>query len=176
VPWSACDREHSKIDLESLEQDGRFRPLYSGGWGPMERKAYSVLKYSTTPDRNHITSLVEVFESGVIEAIKVLSYDPLNKRINIKYEQDIVNQLPEYLSLLEHHSIQSPLYIAISFLEIKDWSISLGPNYGYFAPVEENEILTKCKILENFDDVGTPDQAYVRCLLEGGSLAGIETF
>ena len=158
VPLNACERDHIKIDLESLDGDGRFKPLYSSGWGPMGREAYSALQYSTY--RNHINSLVEVFENGVVEAIKVLSYDPDDKRsINTGYERNIVSQLPEYLSLLEQRDIQPPLYVALSFLEIQDWSIWLGPEYGYFPPVGENKILAKCGILDNFDEVKTPDQA-----------------
>lgn len=95
----------------------------------------------------------------------MLSHDPQSKRIDTGYESDIKSQLPEYVSLLEQCGIQPPLYVTLSFAEVKDGFLWVSPilvgviEYYHQAPITKNTLATECEVIDNFAIVGTPRQA-----------------
>lgn len=168
MPCSSFDERHIKIDLKLLEQDKRVEPLYWGTWGQPIYSRYSILKYFLRHHQNAVESSVEVFQNGTLEAILLLHSLTQNLKgrfIYPVYEEDIVKQLPQYISVLKQRGVTPPIYVALSFCEMRDWNMWIDPmrvgvrQRAQCVPFPENQLLIDFERLDSFEDVKTPKDA-----------------
>jgi hypothetical protein len=168
VPGSTFDERRIKIDLKLLEQDKRVEPLYWGVWGRPKYSRYSILKFFLPSDKNAVESSIEIFQDGTFEAIELI-HSPAQSLtggfIYPNYEEDIVKQLPQYISVLKQHGVTEPIYVALSFVEMRDWNMWIDPmrvgvlQRAQCVPFVENQIPIDFECLDNFEDVKTPEDA-----------------
>lgn len=164
VPCSAFDKRSALINLELLETDERFRALGASAWRRPIYEENSITVLQLCPNLITTDASLEIFDTGIVEAAKLLSYDPNDKRIVRTYEHEVTRQLPQYISLLQQHDLRPPLYVKLSFKEIKDWRMAVTPVEAPFdvfhpkPPIAKNKI-AKGKFLYSFDEVKTPEKA-----------------
>jgi hypothetical protein len=168
VPCGTTEERVARIDLESVGRDRRFTPLYEGSSAFPVYDAHSVMQCSLSPDQRFIVSSVEFFQNGIVEAIELIKASTPSgqeSRIDMGYEDDICNQLPQYLSLLEQQSVRPPIYIALSFKEMRGFSLWVNPEYvsirdlDRHRPIADDSVPVDFEVLDSFNDTRTTDQA-----------------
>ena len=107
----------------------KMRPIYSSGWN--HRYNFDgFLTYSDgREEKSH--SYVQLFKNGIIEAVEGLLLEPTHKQGKllipiIAYEKELIKSLPDYLSVLKTLNVELPVFIFISLLGVKGYSMDVG--------------------------------------------------
>ena len=106
----------------------KMRPIYSSRWN--HRYNFDgFLTYSDgREEKSH--SYVQLFKNGIIEAVEGLLLEPSHKQgklliPSIAYEKELIKSLPDYLSVLKTLNVELPVFIFMSLLGVKGYSMAV---------------------------------------------------
>jgi hypothetical protein len=103
-------------------------------------------------------SYVQVFRSGIIEAVEGLLLRPHNEELlipSVAYEKELINSLQEYLSVLRDLSVGLPAFIFVTLVGIKGYSLGMSSRFGFFGgtPTIERDVLFLPEVvIESYED------------------------
>jgi hypothetical protein len=107
-------------------------------------------------DDNHKSfSYVQLYKSGIIEAVNSSMLNNEGKKIYPSYERKIVESLKEYLSLLKEISVELPMFIFIDLLKVKGYTMAVSPEQFDIRrtnTIDREIALLPEVIIENYDD------------------------
>ena len=73
-------------------------------------------------------SYVQLYRNGIIEAVEGLLLEPSEGKLiipSIAYEQKLINSLMQYLSHLKALTVEPPIFIFLTLLGVKGYSMSV---------------------------------------------------
>jgi hypothetical protein len=106
-------------------------------------------------DDNHKSfSYVQLYKSGIIEAVNSSMLNTEQKKIYPSYEKKIIESLKEYLSLLKEISVELPMFIFIDLLKVRGYTMAVSPeNFDIrrINTIDREIALLPEVIVENYD-------------------------
>jgi len=154
VPFNAFNPGIT-YDVSALANEtSGLRPLYIyvGGWS-YRHNFDGFLTYSYHSDQALAESYLQVFRSGIIEAVDatILSeYDGKREIPSKLYEMELLDAVPKYLSLQQRMGIEPPLLIMVSFLGVKGYQLSAQEYRFRGDAIDRDALLISEIMLESF--------------------------
>ena len=129
-------------------------PIYCSGWND-RYNLDGVLAYSWGKEKKS-HSYVQLFRNGIIEAVEGSLLEPQEEQLvipSIAYERELISSLKEYLSVLKTLNVEPPIFIFLTLLGVKGFSLALKrghyDNEGYKI---DREILPLPEVvIDNYD-------------------------
>jgi len=106
----------------------KMRPIYC--YGLSHRYNFDgFLTYSRgEEEKSH--SYVQLSKNGIIEAVEGLLLEPQGGKLlipSVAYEKELIKSLPEYLSVLKTLNVDLPVFVFLTLLGIKGYSMAVDP-------------------------------------------------
>jgi len=131
-------------------------PIYCGGWNS-RYNLDGFLSYSWDKDRGS-HSYVQLFRNGIIEAVEGLLLEPHETGLfipSIAYEKELITSLAEYLSVLKALNVEPPIFIFLTLLGIKGYTMAID-TWRYWVHERhtiDRDVLTLPEVMiESFDE------------------------
>ena len=156
------DTQIATLDFERIMGTNILRPISSGGWGPVFN--FDGLLVAAHGNDNRLYSYVQVMRNGFLEAVDALilaqrtcnDKEPSKIIPSIAWEQKLLEALPGYLKALDQLSLPPPYVLSLSLLNVKGFSMYVGPRYGDgMRPIDREHLLTEEILIESV--TGTPE-------------------
>ena len=107
-------------------QPAKMKPLYCSGWND-RYNLDGFLAYSGGREKKS-HSYVQLFRNGIIEAVEGLLLEPWDGKLiipSIAYEKELIKSLTDYLSLLKTLNVEPPIFIFLTLLGVKGYSMGV---------------------------------------------------
>jgi len=132
VPIISFDPAQSyDIGKIALHHD-KMAPIYCSGWN-YRYNIDGFLTYSGgAAGKSH--SYFQLFRNGIIEAVEGLLLRPINGELlipSIAYEEELIKSLPEYLYVLRTLGVELPVFIFLTLVGVKGYSMSIDRRRFY---------------------------------------------
>ena len=106
----------------------KMRPIYCSGWNHRYNFDGFLTYSGGREEKSH--SYVQLFKNGIIEAVEGLLLEPTHKQgklliPSIAYEKELIKSLPDYLSVLKTLNVELPVFIFMSLLGVKGYSMAV---------------------------------------------------
>lgn len=162
IPLNAFDPA-TQIDLRavwSLEKSHLLQPftLYDRVRFATDNLRYNfdgVAGVIAWPDPDFpSSSYTQVFRNGSIEVVDVsILYNQHNQHIfsGAAYERQIVDAMKDYKELIHFLSVEFPLFIMLSFLDVKGYKLSYGRVLDGRREIDRNHLIVPEIMVENLD-------------------------
>jgi len=134
----------------------RMPPIYSGG-GNSRYNLDGFLIHSDDQEKQSY-SYVQLFRNGIIEAVEGLLLEPREGKLripSIAYEKELIKSLADYLSLLKTLNVEPPIFIFLTLLGVKGYSMAINTWRYWIHEVHtiDRDILQLPEVMvENYDD------------------------
>lgn len=133
-------------------------PIYCSGWNNRYNLDGFLTYSGGREEKSH--SYVQLFRNGVIEAVEGLLLEPYHKgeRLIIPsgaYEKELISSLTDYLSILKTLNIEPPIFVFLTLLGVRDYSMAIDTSRFWINEVYiiDRDILVLPEvIIENYDD------------------------
>lgn len=101
-------------------------------------------------------SYVQFFRSGIIEAVNGSMLEPYKEKLQIPsvgYENELIKSLTNYLSLLQKLSTEPPIFVFLTLLGVKGYSMAVSERFvSAKSDVIDRDILQLPEvIIESYD-------------------------
>lgn len=132
----------------------KMPPIYGGGWS-WRYNLDGFLSYSGgREEKSH--SYVQLCRNGIIEAVEGLLLEPHEEKRfipSIAYEKELISSLNDYLNVLKTLNIELPIFIFLTLLGVKGYSMAVR-NISFFTEryeIERDILLIPETIIESYD-------------------------
>ena len=126
IPIISFNPAQSYDIREIASHPTRIPPIYSGG-GNSRYNLDGFLTHCDDQERKSY-SYVQLFRNGIIEAVEGLLLEPHKGQLiipSIAYEQELIKSFADYLSLLKTLDVEPPIFIFLTLLGVKGYSMSV---------------------------------------------------
>lgn len=114
-------------DISELNKKIQFGPISSSSWD--KRINLDGIVVSRKFDSN-TNSYTQVFRNGCIEAVNCLSWNDDDQDYSARYdEEQIIKALSEYITLYINLEIDLPIYLFLTFLDVKGYKFHLDDDF-----------------------------------------------
>jgi hypothetical protein len=140
----------------------KMKPIYCSGWN-YRYNLDGFLTYSGgKKEKSH--SYVQLFKNGIIEAVEGLLLNSPYKKgklliPSIAYEKELIKSLYDYLSVLKTLNVELPVFIFMSLLGIKGYSMAVDSRefFGYDSHTIDRDILLLPEIIIEDYEISAKD-------------------
>jgi hypothetical protein len=106
---------------------GKMMPMSCSGWNHRYNLDGFLTCSGGREEKSH--SYVQLFKNGIIEAVEGLTLDPryTNGKLSIPtdYERELIKSLPDYLSVLKTLNVELPIFIFLTLVGVKGYSMAV---------------------------------------------------
>lgn len=138
-------------ELSTLVETNLLRPFGSSGWGP--HYTMDGLMVASSWKENSFHGYVQLFRNGYLESVESQSLVPRddNKTIpSIAWERYILHCFGSYLRAFEALKLPPPYVASLSLLNVRGYSMLVGPRYDNPSrPVNQDHLLTDEILIES---------------------------
>jgi hypothetical protein len=141
----------------SMVASGKLKllPVYCSGWND-RYNLEGFMSYSWNKDKGS-HSYVQLFRSGIIEAVEGLLLEPHGEQRlipSIAYERELLHSLTEYLSVLKALNVEPPIVLFLTLLGVKGYSMGLSSRYEIdeIYKIDRDMLSLPEVIIENHDE------------------------
>ncbi len=117
-------------EISKISSHSGMEPIYCAGWNG-RYNLDGFLSYSGgRDDKSH--SYVQLFRNGIIEAVEGLLLEPYNGKLmipSVAYEEKLIESFSDYLSNLKTLNVEPPIFIFISLLGVKGYSMAVSDRF-----------------------------------------------
>ncbi|MFC1931249.1 helix-turn-helix domain-containing protein [Chloroflexota bacterium] len=109
-----------------VSQPEKMKPIYCRGWNHRYNLDGFLAYSGGREDKSH--SYVQLFRNGIIEAVEGLLLQPYKEQLiipSIAYEQELIRSLTEYLSALKTLNVEPPIFVFLTLLGVKGYSMAV---------------------------------------------------
>lgn len=149
---------HQLYDLKVIDSNPyMLKPVNSASLGSRKRWNFDgLLSFSTYPGyEDRACSYVQLYKNGIIEAVEGYMLDPKRRQDNLLkihpiYEKVLIESVREYLKIQRTLNVDLPIFIYLSLLKVKGYSIS----YDLFLRsdfIDRENLFIPEVIIENYD-------------------------
>jgi hypothetical protein len=155
VPKRALDQP-IEVDLSILKrEDQSLRPIHAHGWDALRYNFDGLI--STSSSDGTARSYVQIFNNGCIEAVNTSLFRKHDDRliiVSVTFEDELRKFVTASLPFLQKMAVEPPLYIMLSLLRVKGYS--MGVDRGYYdygiVPFDRDNLLVPEALMQSFDD------------------------
>ncbi|MGD2249788.1 MAG: ATP-binding protein [Candidatus Methanofastidiosia archaeon] len=134
--------------------DNRMRPIYSGS----RKSRYNldgILNYSIDSE-GKTSSYVQLFRNGIIEAVEGRLLMDREEPIipSVAYEEELIRSLPQYLALLKSLSVELPIFIFLTLVNVEGYKMATYRWKQIFedvCPIDRDILILPEVIIEKYD-------------------------
>ena len=140
-------------ELKLAAKDQQLRPIASSGWGPM-CNIDGVIYASSWKNRTY-HSYVQLYRNGFLEAADSYTLTANENRIipSIAWERYLLEVFRGYLKSLNDLKLDPPYAASISLLNVRDYSMHVGPTFSSTGgPINRDHLLTQEILIESLDE------------------------
>lgn len=151
VPFEAFGRGRG-IDLVLTDLQPELPPICASAF-THRYNIDGLLTFEDAGDRSVAYSYVQLFRSGIIEAVDIGIIQAREKALSIGYEGELLKYLKRYLLYMKQLGITTPVFIMLSFLGVRGYIISGSNNFlrrGH-DPIDRDSLVIPEVLLETFD-------------------------
>jgi hypothetical protein len=115
-------------DIGKIASHLRTIPLIYGQGGNPRYNLDGFLTYCRDANGKSF-SYAQLYRNGIIEAVEGLLLEPHEERLSIPsiaYEEKLINSLADYLSLLKELTVEPPIFIFLTLLGVKGYSMGVS--------------------------------------------------
>lgn len=142
IPITAFSSGQSREINKIASNPGKMRPMFSSGCSN-RYNLDGLLTYAYGAKQTH--SYVQLFRNGIIEAVETSMLEPNEHGLYIPsgvYEQELIDSLSQYLSLLETLTIEPPIFIFLTLLGVKGYQMGTSrSSLGHEHHVIDRDII-----------------------------------
>jgi hypothetical protein len=156
IPFSAFT-PGTNLNVSAFENDIRaLPPIRSPGGGLSHRHNFDgFVTFSSSRDGEESLNYVQIFRSGSIEAVNASLIREHNGQMVIggyAWEQSLIDKLPSYLQAQSRLNVQLPVFIMLSVLGVKGYSMYVPPGSFDSGDTIDRDMLIAPEIMvEKFD-------------------------
>ncbi len=101
-------------------------------------------------------SYVQLFKNGIVEAVEGLLLRPHQEELSIPsvaYEEVLIEALPNYISVIETLEVEPPIFIFLTLLGVKGYSMGMRPGRysGPIHKIDRDVLLLPEIVIETYD-------------------------
>ncbi len=143
-----------RYDIDKVTSEtGKLKPIYCGGWND-RYNLDGFLSYSWNEEkRSH--SYIQLYRNGIIEAVEGLLLEPQETLFipSITYEKELIISLTNYLSLLKTLDVELPIFIFLTLIGVKGYTMSAGRRFLFDEghKIDRDILLLPETTIENYD-------------------------
>jgi len=144
----------TNIDLNFFTNNSSsLKPIYSSSWN--HRYNFDGFVAHSTNDGKVSFSYTQLFRNGAIEAVESRLLRPHNGETfipSVAYEVHLIQSLQEYLELQKKLELLPPVFIMLSLLGVKGYSMSVN-NYRFYNtvhPIDRDIVLIPEIIVDDY--------------------------
>ena len=156
VPNNAINSSE-ELDLSFLRNEKVLKPIYSENYAPpiTQPNFDGLLSYVRFSSERSASSYVQIFHSGIIEAVDACLLDAKGDKSILQHviEKYLVDGLRRYLQIQEKLSVKLPLFILLSYVGVREYKIVL-PSFARpisSIPINRDDLLVPTRMIESFD-------------------------
>ncbi|MDW8022595.1 MAG: ATP-binding protein [Nitrososphaerota archaeon] len=148
-------------DMHKIASDPlKMRPIYCSGCS--HRYNFDGFLTYCVDHEGKSYSYVQLFRNGIIEAVEGLLLKPWAAEKELKipsvaYEQELIKSLTEYLSILKILEVEPPVFIFLTLLGVKGYSMAVDSSRAYEAHSIDRDILMLPEVVIESYDVDPKD-------------------
>ena len=150
MPMTAFERV--TYDLESIYDNcHKYLPLIhpSSGTPQLRRNSDGLLISTYCPEKNEsqANSYIQLYRTGLIEVVDTYTLMPhgfnpkVPKSIPLAYEIFLVNALSTYLDTLKNLGIQSPIFVALTLIDVKGYPIFINDTETSINKIDKHMLI-----------------------------------
>lgn len=146
-----------RYDIDKVASEtAKLKPIYCSG-GNSRYNLDGFLTHCDDRERKSY-SYVQLFRNGIIEAVEGLLLEPHEGQLiipSIAYEQELIKSFADYLSLLKTLGVEPPIFIFLTLLGVKGYSMGINTWRHRFHETHtiDRDILQLPEVMvENYDD------------------------
>ncbi|MGA2159651.1 MAG: ATP-binding protein [Dehalococcoidia bacterium] len=130
-------------------------PIYCSGWNS-RYNLDGLLTYSAS-QREVSHSYVQLYRNGIIEAVEGGLLEPYDKKLiipSVRYEQELITSLANYLNILNALNVDLPILVFLSVLGVKGYTMSDNKQRfgGYDKQIiDRDALLLQEVIVDNYN-------------------------
>ena len=156
-----------RYDIPKIYSDlsKMMKPMYCHGWN--ERYNLDGLLAHSWDKERRSHSYVQFFRNGIIEAVEGLLLQPYEGRRtipSIRYEQELIKSFTDYLSLLKTLNVEPPIFIFLTLLGVKGYSMGIDTwkyDIDEVHTIDRDVLQLPEAVIENYD--GSADKILRPC-------------
>lgn len=146
-----------RYDIPKIYSDlsKMMKPMYCHGWN--ERYNLDGLLAHSWDKERRSHSYVQFFRNGIIEAVEGLLLQPYEGRRtipSIRYEQELIKSFTDYLSLLKTLNVDPPIFIFLTLLGVKGYSMGVDTwkyDIDEVHTIDRDVLQLPEAVIENYD-------------------------
>ena len=120
VPLDAFTGAHQLIDIQAGHENlSRVAPI--GANGSDHRFTLEGLINFTSSAQGESRAYIQIYRSGIVEAVAVFTEHDGNRTIYSSYEGLLMQAVPRYLGIFQAAGINPPAFLMLSFVGVKDY-------------------------------------------------------
>ena len=157
VSGARLDMRLDNAELGRLKDKGTPKPMGCSGWGASFN--FDGLLVSSEKNDRKCYSYIQILRNGFLEAVDSITLDPQPLTRNgepariipsIAWEKNILDVFPRYLNALIELGAPLPFAVSLSLLNVKGFSMYVGPGYGHRTqPIDRDNLLTEEILIES---------------------------
>ncbi len=127
-------------------------PIYCSGWDNRFNFDGYITYSSGRESKSH--SYLQLYNNGIIEAVEGLLLKPDYQGLKIPsvaYEEELINALSRYLDLLKKLNIEPAIFIFLSLLGVKGYTMAIKNFWGDVYPIDRDILLLPEVVIENYN-------------------------
>jgi hypothetical protein len=145
-----------RYDIDKMaSQPEKMAPICCGSYN-YRYNLDGFLTYSAgVSEKSH--SYVQLFRNGIIEAVEALMLNSRNKELlipSVAFEEELIRSLPEYLSILKTLNVELPIFIFLTLVGVKGYSMAIDRMrfFGYNTyKIDKDVLFLPEVVIENYD-------------------------
>ena len=157
LPIAAFDPV-TRLDTTVLtDKKEKLSPIYTAGWSS-RYNFDGFLTYSNSGGRPTCQTYFQIFRNGAIEAVEasILSEELSRKKeiLSLVYEREIISALDRYLKLEQELGFEPPIFILLSLLGVKDYTMAVDRSRFLFLDpklIDRDVLLLPDIIVEDYE-------------------------
>ena len=148
----------TRLDTTVLtDKKEKLSPIYTAGWSS-RYNFDGFLTYSNSGGRPTCQTYFQIFRNGAIEAVEasILSEELSRKKeiLSLVYEREIISALDRYLKLEQELGFEPPIFILLSLLGVKDYTMAVDRSRFLFLDpklIDRDVLLLPDIIVEDYE-------------------------
>ena len=156
IPISVFDPSFSFDMVKVQEQRETLQPIGRRGCNP--RVNFDGLLFSSSTGTGEGTSYVQLFRSGVIEAVEsemlaASPFDPqgLEHIPSVAYEECAIRAVNSYIEFYKKCEMPTPILVGMSMLNVRGFYMVLHGNRYGASPIDRDHLILPDRLAESLD-------------------------
>jgi len=141
-----------KFDLSIL---GRYSENIPTNFfsGANNRHNFDGLLTYTQANNNYDGRYLQIFHNGILEGVEASHLSRERIIRHIPFERELLRSLPQLFSIQKQLGVEPPLFIMLSLMGVKDYSLSSSYNFldDYINLIDRNELIIPDIKCDDFD-------------------------